>query len=67
MKIELIKEVKLTDDPFYAVYLNGKYIVGTYNEQKAIDFYEKVKENPSETGKIVLRSETIDVSSQENN
>ena len=67
MRIELVREVKLTDDPWYAVYLNGKYIVGSYNEQKAIDFYEKIKENPSETGTIVLRCETINVSSQENN
>ena len=67
MKIELIKEAKLTDDPFYAVYLNGKYIAGTYNEQRAIEFYERVKENPSQSGNIVLKSEIIDVSSQENN
>lgn len=67
MIIELVKEVKLNDDPWYSIYLNGKYIVGTYNEQKAMKMYDAIKENPSENGKIVLRSEIIDVSSQENN
>lgn len=67
MIIELVKEVKLNDDPWYSIYLNGKYIVGSYNEEKAMKMYDTIKKNPSENGKIVLRSETIDVSSQENN
>lgn len=67
MKIELIKETKLTDDPFYAIYLNGKYIAGSYNEKRALEFYERVKENPSQSGNIVLKSEVINVPSQENN
>lgn len=67
MIIELIKEVKLNDDPWYSIYLNDKYIVGSYNEEKAMKMYDAIKENPSENGKFVLRSEIINVPSQENN
>jgi hypothetical protein len=65
MKIELIKEFKLNDDPWYGIYLNGKYIVGTYNEQKAMRMYDVIKENPLENGNIILRSEIINVTSEE--
>ena len=67
MKIEFTKEVKINDNPWYGVYLNGKYMAGSYDMEKALKMYESIKENPSENGKFVLKSEEINVTSNENN
>lgn len=67
MKIELIKELKLNDDAWYSIYLNGKYMAGSYDENRANKMYGIIKENPLQISKIVLKSEEINVSSQENN
>ena len=65
MKIEMIKEESLMDNTWYSIYIDGKYAAGSYNEEKAIEYYEKIKNNPKITSKEVLKSDEIDVSLKE--
>ena len=63
MKLELIKESKLGDRPWYELRVNDKYSIGSYDLEKVEQAYANVKAggDPFIT-KEVLRSEEIDVS-----
>jgi len=65
MIIELIKEVKVGRDDWYSITVNGEYIIGSGDVQKAEKLYESVLQtykNNKKDEKIVLKSEEIDVS-----
>lgn len=65
MKIEMIKEESLMDNTWYSIYVDGKYMAGSYNENTALSYYEKIKSNPKVSFKEVLKSDEIDVSLKE--
>jgi len=69
MIVELVAEQKLNDnEPSYYVYLDGKYIEGSYtkNLELAQTYYNKVYNNPGLVYNVrkVLQSEEIIVSSE---
>ena len=64
MTVELVSEQKLNDtEPSYYVYLDGKYIEGSYtkNLELAQVYYQKIYDNPgiAYNMKKVLQSEEI--------
>lgn len=67
MKLEIIKEEKFNENPWYILYANDSYIMGSYtlsNVENVYDrFKEKLKENPEADLKfvhrIVVKSEEI--------
>jgi hypothetical protein len=65
MNIRLVRETCYTDKDWFAVYVDDRYITGSYDEEKANGFYERVKENPHYKTKEILKSEEIDVSLKE--
>jgi len=68
MKLELIKESKLGDRPWYELRANDKFVTGSYDLEKVEQSYYNVKNggDPFIT-KEVLRSEQIVVPSEETN
>lgn len=64
MKIELIKDVSVTGT-IYLVRVNEMTERATHDEEKAQEYYnqliEKAKNNSEEFGRIILKSEEIDV------
>lgn len=61
MKIELVEETKLGDNTWWSVYVDGKFVTGSYSIIKADSVYEEIKKNRTWSQKIVLKSEEIDV------
>jgi hypothetical protein len=64
MKIELIEEIKINEDPWYCIRIDGQYVKGTSKKELAEEYYEKVLNdvNALNTKKKVLKSAEIDVS-----
>lgn len=64
MKIELIEEIKLNEDPWYCIKIDGKYVKGSSVKKIAEEWYEKVLSdiNALNTKENVLKSAEIDVS-----
>ena len=63
MKIELIKENKPGDNPWYELRVDGRYVTGSYALEKVEAVYEEIKNGKSPfISKEVLRSEEIDLS-----
>lgn len=69
MKIELIEETEYTRAPMYAIKVNDSAIQWFSKKEDAEKLYESILLDPSilKTKKIILKSQEIDVSSQENN
>ena len=63
MKVELIEEIKLDENPWYIIEIDGKYVKGTYDKSKAEEFYAKVLEDINFLNKKrnILKSEEIEV------
>jgi hypothetical protein len=64
MTIQLIEEVRLGKQTWYAVYANYEFVRGCYNEMEAYAYYEELKEelaNPKTYGTNILKEEKIDV------
>jgi hypothetical protein len=68
MTIELIKEHKPGDNPWYELRANGKYVMGSYTLERVENAYDELKngKNPF-LSKEVLRSEEINLSLDETN
>jgi hypothetical protein len=66
MKIELIKETKLGEKPWYEIRVNGRLATGSYDLERMEEAYANVKAggDPFLT-KEILRSEEIVVPSEE--
>jgi hypothetical protein len=68
MRLEIIKETTFNEEPWFAIYLDNRYVMGSYTQSK-IDgiFVEAVKdpENFFKTTKEVLKSEEIVVPLQQ--
>lgn len=66
MKVELVKEQNLLDDPFYAIYVDGRYRTGSIHEFKTKKLYFEIISDPSilENTKEVLHSAEFIVSSE---
>ena len=66
MKIELIKETKLGEKPWYEIRVNGRLATGSYDLERMEEAYANVKNggDPFLT-KEILRSEEIIVPSEE--
>jgi hypothetical protein len=66
MKIELIKETKLGEKPWYEIRVNGRLATGSYDLERMEEAYANVKNggDPFLT-KEILRSEEIVVPSEE--
>lgn len=65
MIIELIKEVRVGKDDWYSITVDGKYVVGHYDTEKAEKLYQSVLQtykNNKKNENIVLKSEEIHVS-----
>jgi hypothetical protein len=60
MKIELIKETNFIGEEWYYVVLDGKYVTGsgTSKEEKALEYYEFIKEHKSnKTTEVIKQTE----------
>jgi|LakMenEpi03Aug12_release.lakeMendotaPanAssembly.Ray.scaffolds.fasta_scaffold300934_2 hypothetical protein len=68
MKLELIKETKLGDKPWYEIRMNDRLVTGSYDLERMEEVYANVKNggDPFLT-KEILRSEEIVVPSEETN
>lgn len=65
MIIELVKEVKIGQDDWYSINVDGEYITGSSDVERAEKLYESVLQtykNNKKDEKIVLKSEEIHVS-----
>jgi len=64
MKLEIIRETKIGEEPWYILYVDDRHIMGSYTLSKVENLFELYKnnpENPLEETKVVLRSEEINV------
>jgi hypothetical protein len=64
MKLEIIRETKIGEEPWYMLHVDGQNVMGSYSLAKVENIFELYKnnpENPLEESKVVLRSEEINV------
>lgn len=63
MKIELIEEVKIDEQPWYCIRIDGQYIKGSSDKEVAEGYFQKVLEDVNALNKKekVLKSAEIDV------
>lgn len=62
MKLEIIKEEKVNDNPWYTLYVNNEYIMGSYTLSNVENVYDLCKNDPKnfkKETKTVLKSEEI--------
>ena len=61
MKIELIKEINFIGEVWYFIMLDGKYVTGsgTSKEEKALEYYDFIKENKSNKSTQVIKQTEI--------
>jgi hypothetical protein len=65
MKLELIKETKLGERPWYELRADDKFVTGSYDLEKVEQAYTNVKAGGDPfTTKEILRSEEIVVPSE---
>ena len=65
MKVELIKEEKPFNQPWFEIVVDGRYITGSHNETEIQEKYKKLlQEKTTETIRTVLKCEEIDVNLQ---
>jgi len=66
MKLEIVKETKVNDNPWYAIYKDGKYKMGSYDLEKVEQMFNNAISDPNyfEEKKEVLKSCEIVVSLQ---
>lgn len=63
MKIELIEEVKIDEQPWYCIRIDGQYVKGSSDKEVAEGYFQKVLEDVNALNKKekVLKSAEIDV------
>jgi len=68
MKIEIIKEQKFDENPWYGLYVDGIFIIGSYTLDTIEKKYEKVKNtiNFKINTKEILKSEEFGLSLEDN-
>lgn len=66
MKVELVRETTLTDTPWYAIYVDGRYRTGGSDEFKTKKLYFEIISDPSilKTNKEILHSSEFIVASE---
>jgi hypothetical protein len=69
MIVELIKERNNLGDFWYGVYVDGKYVIGSFDKEKAEHYYEKATNDKKQNQKPreVLKREEIIVPSDDKN
>lgn len=69
MKVELIKEERFNEDPYYIIRVDDKFVTGSPYEDKAEKLYNDLVSNPDalKTKMKILKSEEVDVSLPETN
>jgi hypothetical protein len=70
MKLEIVREASFADEDWFAIYLDGRYIIGSYNRQRIEEIFTDAVSDPEnffKTRKEVLKSEEISVNLQEKN
>jgi len=67
MKIELVKENRIGDSPWYSIYINGSYKTGSSDEFKLKKFYFEIISDTSmlSESKEILHSAEIIVPSED--
>jgi len=65
MKVELIKEERFNESPYYIIRVDDKFVTGSPEQEKAEKLYNDLISNPDalKTKIEILKSEEIDVSS----
>ena len=62
MKLEMVKELTWNSEPWYAIYLDGRYITGSSNQEKIDNTFAEAVSDPEnyfKTKKEVLKSVEI--------
>lgn len=61
MKIRIEKEIKFNKDDWYNLYVDDKFITGSYHHERIMEMFEKIKANPSILEPIieVIKEEVI--------
>jgi len=63
MTIKLVEEYKIAEGPWYSIYVDDKYIIGSYDREKAERYYIDAKNNYANINmKTILKSEEINLS-----
>lgn len=65
MKLEIVRETKIGEEPWYELHVDDRNVMGSYSLSKVENIFELYKNNPGnplEETKVVLRSEEISVS-----
>lgn len=62
-EMKIVKESKLNDEAWYSLFVDEKYITGSYDREKIEKFFEQIKENPSLFFKTkeVIKTDFIDI------
>jgi hypothetical protein len=69
MIVELVKEKSSFGDDWYAVYIDGRHVIGSFDKEKAEHYYEKATNDKKQNQKPreVLKREEIIVPSDDKN
>lgn len=69
MKLEIRKEEKAFEKPWYRLMKDGMYITGSYELERVMQLYENYKKDPTWdiSRETILISEEINVDLQETN
>jgi hypothetical protein len=70
MKLEIIRETSFACEPWYGIYLDGRYMTGSSDQQKIDQIFTEAVSDPEnffKTRKEVLKSQEIFVNLQEKN
>lgn len=62
-EMKIVKEKKFNEEAWYSLYVDDRYIVGSYDEEKVNNYFEEIKRNPNlflQT-KEVIKSTTINI------
>lgn len=58
--LEIIKETKIGQDPWYILSVDGKWVYGSYTLEKVMDVFNEIKEKKTPVNKKeILISEKI--------
>jgi hypothetical protein len=46
-EMKIVKETKFNEEAWYSLYVDDRYIVGSYDEEKINNHFEEIKSNPN--------------------
>ena len=64
MKLEMVKELSSTENPWYCIYLDGRYMMGSYDQKKIDEIFATAVKDPEnffKTKKEILKSYEFNV------